>query len=66
MPTDEVEPALPSIATKDRHSKYLLERGLLEVDGKPRDGKVRPHEGEWASEELMDGVTDLTPWAEVR
>lgn len=60
VPTEGEELALPSIAAKDRNAQYLLERGLLEVDGKPRDGRERPHEGEWSPGELMDGVTDLT------
>ncbi len=60
MPSEEIEPGLPKIAAKDRNSQYQLERGLLEVDGKPRDGQERLHEAEWLPGELMDGVTDLS------
>ena len=60
VPTEEVQPALPQIAAKARHAHYLLERGLLEVDGKPRDGRQRLHDGEWLPGELVDGLTDLT------
>lgn len=48
------------VVAKDRNAQYLLEHGLLEVDGKPRDKKKRPHKDFWERGELMEDLTDLT------
>ena len=54
------DPGLPSVVAKDRKARSVLERGMVEVDGKPRDGAQRPNPGYWERSELMDNVTDLT------
>ena len=44
---------------KRRRARYVLEDGILEVDGKPRDGVPRPAERDWYRDELKGNVTDL-------
>lgn len=46
-------------AGKGQTGRHLLERGMLEVDGKPRDGRERPNKDFWLKGELIDNVTDL-------
>lgn len=64
-----VGPALLVAAEKaaDDHSSSrqsraccVLEEGILEVDGKPRDGRPRRQEKLWDRDELEDGLTDLS------
>ena len=56
--TPEAEAA--AAPAKRRRARYVLEDGILEVDGKPRDGLARPSEGDWNRDELKGNVTDLS------
>lgn len=60
VPTDPYDTGLVRAPVRDCAARSLLERGRLEVDGKPRDGKQRPDPDHWERHELMDGVYDLT------
>lgn len=41
-------------------ARAALEGGILEVDGKPRDGRSRRHMSVWDRDELEEGLTDLS------
>jgi hypothetical protein len=49
-----------SASAKRRRARFVLEDGILEVDGKPRDGQPRPSDCDWKHDELEGGLTDLS------
>lgn len=41
-------------------ARAVLEEGILEVDGRPNDGRPRRNPGYWDEDELEEGLTDLS------